>query len=259
MDKYRDYRFDAIIEDSERTSMQKYQDLVIGNRRIGSLIYRELTEVFVNPLQGAAGIALRRLVFPRLFASVGRGVVFGHHVNLKAPGSIHIGDNTVIDDFATLSFRGTQEQSIRIGRNVLVGHLSMLKTRAGSMVIEDHVHIGPNCLLGSAERLTVGRYTLIGFSCSIGGLQHGFEDAGTPIVKQSLVSRGGVVIGADVWLGANVTVMDGVTIGDGAVIGAGSVVTGDIPPYTVAVGAPARVIRERSRSDGDGEDDTTTG
>ena len=52
-------------------------------------------------------------------------------------------------------------------------------------------------------------------------------------------------IGHDVFIGANVTVLDGVTIGDGAVIGAGAVVTKDIPPYAVAVGVPAKVVKYR--------------
>ena len=52
-------------------------------------------------------------------------------------------------------------------------------------------------------------------------------------------------IGNDVFIGANVTVLDGVAIGDGAVIGAGVVVTKDIPPYAVAVGVPAKVVKYR--------------
>ena len=127
----------------------------------------------------------------------------------------------------------------------------MVKTRGGSIDIRDHVHIGPNCLLGAAESLVIGRYTLIGFNCSIGGLQHGFDDIDTPIVQQDLVSRGGVVIGENVWLGAGVNIMDGVQIGDGAIIGAGSVVTQNIPANSIAVGSPARVIRQRTRGDND--------
>lgn len=52
-------------------------------------------------------------------------------------------------------------------------------------------------------------------------------------------------IGHDVWIGAKAVIIDGVTIGDGAVIGAGAVVTRDIPPYAVAVGVPAKVIKYR--------------
>ena len=54
-----------------------------------------------------------------------------------------------------------------------------------------------------------------------------------------------VVIGNDVWIGNNVTIMGGIHIGDGAIIGTGAIVTKDIPPYGIAVGVPAKVIRYR--------------
>ncbi len=256
MDKYSEYRFDTIIEDPRRSFLRKYQDLVVGNRRFGFLLYFELCTLIANPLQGAAGLALRKLMFPPLFGATGRKAIFGHHVSLRSPKNIFVGANTVIDDFATLSFRGGNDQYIRLGNNVLVGRLSMLKTRGGSIEVEDHVHIGPNCHLGSAGVLKVGQYSLIGSNCFIGGLQHGYEDSDKPIVKQALKSRGGVTIGRDVWLGAGVTVLDGANIGDGAIVGAGSVVTKDIPAYTIAVGSPARAVRRRdSTTDAQPEDE----
>jgi galactoside O-acetyltransferase len=54
--------------------------------------------------------------------------------------------------------------------------------------------------------------------------------------------------GVDVWLGARVVVLSGVEIGERSVIGAGSVVSTSIPPYSVAVGVPARIIRQRTHS-----------
>lgn len=57
--------------------------------------------------------------------------------------------------------------------------------------------------------------------------------------------KGDTVVGNDVWIGQNVTVMPGVHIGDGAIIGMNSVVAKDIPPYSIAVGNPARVVRKR--------------
>jgi maltose O-acetyltransferase len=57
-----------------------------------------------------------------------------------------------------------------------------------------------------------------------------------------------VVIGQQVWIGANVTILPGVEIGDRAVIGAGAVVTKDIPPRSVAVGVPARIIKKLAES-----------
>lgn len=64
-------------------------------------------------------------------------------------------------------------------------------------------------------------------------------------VEEEMVSKGPTRLGNDVWLGVGVQVLSGVSIGDGAVVGAGSVVSRDIPPYAIAVGAPARVVRYR--------------
>ncbi len=64
-----------------------------------------------------------------------------------------------------------------------------------------------------------------------------------------VVSRGPVNIGHDVWIGANAIVLSGVSIGTGSVIGAGAVVTKDVPPYAIAVGNPARVVRYRFEQD----------
>jgi acetyltransferase-like isoleucine patch superfamily enzyme len=58
-------------------------------------------------------------------------------------------------------------------------------------------------------------------------------------------TKGDVIIGNDVWIGYGVTILSGVTIGDGAVIGACSVVTKDVPPYAIAGGNPARIVRYR--------------
>ena len=72
---------------------------------------------------------------------------------------------------------------------------------------------------------------------------HGWEKC-TPTLD-ALPFKGDTVIGNDVWIGQNVTILPGVHIGDGAIIGANAVVAGDIPPYTVAVGNPCRVVRRR--------------
>ncbi len=73
---------------------------------------------------------------------------------------------------------------------------------------------------------------------------HVFSDPGRPIHRQGL-DHGPILIEDDVWIGGRVNVLAGVTVGQGSVIGAGAVVTKDVPPYSVAVGVPARVIKSR--------------
>jgi len=242
-------QFDQYIADPSRSALQKYQDLVIGQSGILKLLYHELITLLINPLQGMLGIGLRRFTYPRLFSRVGKKVVFGHHINLRLPFKTTIGDNSLIDDYVTLSCRGSEGEGIIIGDNVFVGRFSQIKNRSGEIRLGNHVNVSASCYFGTASKLIIGDHCLIGASCYIGGLHHRFDRLDIPIIKQGIKPSDGVKIGNDVWIGAQVIVRDGVEIGDGCVIGAGSVVTKNIPAYSVAVGTPATVIKQRTQQD----------
>ncbi|MGB0371585.1 MAG: acyltransferase [Opitutales bacterium] len=92
-------------------------------------------------------------------------------------------------------------------------------------------------ILDVSEQLLVGEGVMIGPNVYITDHDHSLEG------ERSVLKSEATVVEKRVWIGANACVLKGVTIGEGAVIGAGSVVTKSIPPYTVAVGNPARVIR----------------
>ena len=83
--------------------------------------------------------------------------------------------------------------------------------------------------------------------CFVTDANHRFDDPDTPVPWQGFASKGPTRLGDNVWCGANVVVTSGVTIGDRCVIGANSVVTEDIPPGTVAAGAPARAVGKALR------------
>ena len=89
---------------------------------------------------------------------------------------------------------------------------------------------------------------MMGSDCVIYSRNHAFDRTDIPMMQQGYQPEKPVVIGNDVWIGGHVILLPGVHIGDGAVIGAGAVVAKSIPPYAVAVGNPARVIKYR---DGD--------
>ena len=99
-------------------------------------------------------------------------------------------------------------------------------------------------MVAALERVDIGEHCMFANGCFITDADHRVDDPDTPITWQGFTSRGPTRIGDNVWCGANVVVTSGVTVGERAVIGANSVVTQDIPPRSVAVGAPARVIRE---------------
>ncbi len=112
--------------------------------------------------------------------------------------------------------------------------------------VGDHVGISEYSILDGDGGIAIGHFTRIASHVSIIAFSHIYADPSIPIKLQGKTSKG-ISIGKDVWIGTGAKILDGVTIGDGSIIGAGSVVTEDIPPYSVAVGTPARVIKKRSQ------------
>ena len=115
------------------------------------------------------------------------------------------------------------------------------------LILHDHVVVQAMCHIGCIDRVEIGEWSTMGARCYITDHTHGGtsrEELLLPPRKRPLVSRGPVKIGKYVHLGEGVCVMPGVTIGDYSVIGAGAVVTHDIPPFSIAVGSPAKVIKQ---------------
>lgn len=126
-------------------------------------------------------------------------------------------------------------------RNVELGDYSILSrdSNVSNCTIGKFCSIGPKFCCGFGIHPTQGISTSPMFYST--KKQNGFSLTAIDKIEENKH----VEIGNDVWIGANVMVLDGVTIGDGAVVGAGAIVTKDIPPYAIAVGVPAKVIRYR--------------
>lgn len=118
----------------------------------------------------------------------------------------------------------------------------------GRITIGDGVQFQHSCCLSAHDDVTIGDYAIFAEQVSIHDESHVVTTGSDPIDYRGFVKKP-IVIGRNVWVGAKVTILPGVHIGDNAVIGANAVVTHDIPAYTVAVGIPARVIREIEPSD----------
>jgi len=229
---------------SGRSALSKYQDLVVGSRKLSRLILHEAVVTLTSWVPGALGLVLRRIAYRWLLGSVGRNVVFGHGVVLRHPAKIHIGDDVVVDDLVVLDAKGTTNRGIRIGRGVFLGRGTILSCKDGDIDLGDDTNIGFHCEVFSGSSVTVGRKGLFAAYTYLVGGGHEFERTDVPVVDQTRTSRG-IALGDNVWLGAGATVLDGVRIGDDAVVGAGAVVTADLPDGSVAVGVPARVVRKR--------------
>jgi acetyltransferase-like isoleucine patch superfamily enzyme len=113
--------------------------------------------------------------------------------------------------------------------------------------IGKHVTINEGVFLDGFGGLTIGDHCRIAHGCSFISEDHIFDDRNVPIWQQGK-RAGAIVLEEDVWCGCGVKVMRGVTIGRGSVVAAGAVVTRDIPPYSIAMGVPARIVGVRGRS-----------
>ncbi len=136
--------------------------------------------------------------------------------------------------------------------NIVVGDFSYI----ADPEFEGHVtHLYP----WNGDRLVIGKFCQIGHGVEfvMNGANHQMNAVSTfpfytlpgwtmaPPAPSDLPLKGDTVVGNDVWIGQNATILPGVRIGDGAIIGASSVVGGDVPPYTVVAGNPARALRRR--------------
>lgn len=107
--------------------------------------------------------------------------------------------------------------------------------------------LGVRCQINGP--LTMGDYVMMGPDCIVYTQNHKIDDLSLPMQQAGFGDVKPVTIGNDVWIGGRVIILPGVTIGDGCVIGAGAVVAKDIPPYSVAVGVPAKVVKSRLKKE----------
>ena len=230
--------------DESKSKVAKYQDLVVGRAGLGALVAYELVMLCASWLPGALGLFLRGKLYPRLLGRVGRNVVFGANVTLRHPHKIAIGDNVVIDDQCCLDAKGTDNRGIIIGSGVFIGRNTILSCKNGDIVLGDRANLGFNCEIFSASTVHVGADVLMAAYTYLVGGDHLYDRVNIPVLQQGRTSRG-IDVGSGAWLGAQVVVTDGSRVGRDAIIGAGAVVVGDIPEFAIAVGTPAKVLRDR--------------
>jgi len=225
---------------------QKYREMVVGDRGLLALLWFELLTTFLGPIPGALGLFLRRIFYPTLFKSVGKDVVFGRNLTLRHPHKISIGSHVIIDEDCTLDAKGESNQGLTLGDYVTIGRWSSLVCKNGDIEIGSHVNIGTTVKIIVNE----GGLIRIGSNIDIGSLAHfsggtydydQLETLPSARKKETL----GITVEDFAWIGVGVILLDGVCIGKKSIVGAGAVVTSDIPPHSVAVGVPARVIKKR--------------
>ena len=127
---------------------------------------------------------------------------------------------------------------------VEVGHPFLPQTLDGRIIIGDRVWATHSLQIFSAGQVQIGDDVMIAGNVFLCDYHHGHARADVPFSQQPFVPVAPITVGRGSWLGQNVVVMPGVVIGEYSIVGANSVVTCSLPARTIAVGAPARVIRE---------------
>jgi acetyltransferase-like isoleucine patch superfamily enzyme len=149
-----------------------------------------------------------------------RWPVHGNVLEAFAEGRLEVGAGTLFEPGVWITAPGAAR--VRIGEGTFLNKGVMVAAH-------ELVEIGSHCMLANG--------------CFVSDANHRFDDLDLPVTWQGFVSKGPTRIGDNCWLGANVVVGSGVQIGERCVIGANSVVTADIDAFSVAAGAPARVLR----------------
>lgn len=153
-------------------------------------------------------------------------------------------------------FRVRGKQYIKIGKGFTTGfncridalNINNLKEKY-LLEIGENVEINDDVHIGATEKIIIGDDVLIASKVYISDHNHGSykgeeQDSPMSIPKKRKIYSSPIKIEKNVWIGEFVSILQGVTIGEGAIIGTMSVVTKDIPPYTIAVGSPAKPIKK---------------
>lgn len=150
--------------------------------------------------------------------------------------------------FYSLPRFGYAFRDIKLGNNCSLGVGIFFNATANSYIqISSNVRINDYVYISAVYGIEIGEYSRIGEFVSIRDNDHVFSNTHQPIYTQGFTGKP-IKIGSDVWIGRGVFIGKGVEIGGGAVIGANSVVTKSIPPFAVAVGSPAKVIKYRTQN-----------
>jgi acetyltransferase-like isoleucine patch superfamily enzyme len=217
---------------------------------LGNYLLQGLITTVFGGIPGLPGIVLRALAYRLILRMDGvaaiergvrvrhaRGVRLGRNVYLDegvylhaCPGGIELGEDTCVMHNAELhvfNFRDLPHAFIRVGKGTFIGESVVIRGQGG---------------------VTIGDRVLIAPMAKVLAVNHKFADTTRSVMDQGITGYG-IVIGDGAWIGAGAAVLDGVHIGAGAVIGANAVVTRDVPAHAVAVGMPARVVRQLAADD----------
>lgn len=191
-------------------------------------------------IRGMAKALILQRRMPTVFMAKG--------VNLRNASMIHFGKGVTLERGVIID--GLLRKGVVLGDNVKIGAYSVMigapiSNLGEGIVMGANSAVDAYSFIGSSGFISIGQNVIMGQRVGFHPENHDFDRTDIPIREQG-TTRQGITIEDDVWVGSNVIFLDGTHVGRGSVIGAGSVVRGNIPPYSIAVGVPAKVVRSRT-------------
>lgn len=203
-------------------------------------IFIILFNKFIQALRG---------MYLKIYLKKSSGIIFlGKNCNITHCNKLSVGKTLTIGD--NVEINSLSKDGVCIGDNVsilnntIIECTGVIRSLGEGLIIGNNVGIAQNCFIQVRGKVTIKNNVIFGPNVSIFSENHVFKYDDLPIKNQG-ETRDGVMIGEGVWIGTRSVILDGVTIGDNSIIAAGSIVTKDIPPYAIAGGVPAKIIKYR--------------
>lgn len=240
----RDYKMKEVLSDEGGGAFKQYRRIQYGDTSLAFVLACELVTTLFGWIPGALGLGLRGLFYRFMFVDRRGKVIIGRNVTLRHPRKIRILGKVILDDNSVLDAKGETNEGITLGDGVYIGRNTIVYCKNGDIVLGDRVNFSSNCQVFSSNKLVMGPDTVVGaFTYLLSGGEYDADDP-TPFAKQTgMNTKGPLEIGPNCWLAARVTVLDGASVGEHCVLGAGTIVTKPVPPHSVAVGIPAKVVK----------------
>ena len=192
-------------------------------RAVRSALLRRLPYPWWGPVFSMLNrAASHRRAFRRM--RVGAGSYIDPSVQIVGWEHVRVGSNSTLSEGVWLNVNHRDQPVDRI-------------------MVGDFCHIGRNNFLSSGPSIELRDYCFTGLDCHFLGCGHDVALPSSPYIVAGLSAGAPIVIGTNCWLATSVTVLEGVEIGRGSVVGARSLVTRSLPPFSIALGAPAQVVK----------------
>ena len=192
--------------------------------------------------------AMRHSYWGQRLSNLGSKPDIQPKAHFEYAGNISIGDQCRIARQALIRANTDDDRGIRFGHKVSIQENVLVNANRGHVSIGDNSWLGPGSVVYGNGGVEIGSDVMVASHCAINTVSHHFDRTDIPMNAQDTYCDP-VIIEDDVWIGTAAVILQGVRIGRGSIIAAGAVVNRSIPPYSIAMGVPARVTGSRSPSE----------